>query len=332
MTRDLELTITAGTAALAATLTLPDAGPDAVAGRAPAVLLLPSLLPRDRDGKFDTVRHPGWFAPAGADDPGILARLAVALAGRGVASLRYDKRGCGLSEGTWEEAGLFTLIDDARDALGVLRGHDAVDATRIGLVGHGEGATLAMSVAAADPAVGPLTVIAAPARGWRDVLRRGVAERARRRLVQPAQPTDNHPFVRAWDRGLEELIERADRGEAQMRLPGRVDARPALGLALWEQLFRVQTGALATLQQRSVTVVHGDADAWVDPAEADLLIGILRDRGAPARVVVRGAGHDLDEAPPTLFRDLAADLRARLQPRRMPTVLLSLESPPSVPG
>ncbi len=247
-----------------------------------------------------------------------------------MASLRYDKRGCGRSDGSWDEAGLFTLIDDARDALAVLRGHDAVDASRIGMVGHGEGATLALSVAAADPAVGPLTMIGAPARGWRDVLRRGVAERARRR--QGARDEPDHRFVRAWDRGLEELIERADRGEAHMPVPWLAGERPTLGLALWEQLFRVQTGALATLQQRSVTVVHGADDAWVDPAEAELLAAILRDRGAPATLLVPRAGHDLDEAPPTVFRDLASDLRARLQARRMPTVLLSLESAPSVSG
>ncbi len=325
MARHLEQSITAGSATLAGTLTLPDA----VAGRVPAVLLLASLLPRDRDGRFDTVQHPGWFDSAKQAGPGILARLAAALADHGVASLRYDKRGCGQSDGSWEESGLFTLIDDARDALAVLRGHDEVDASRIGLVGHGEGATLALSVSAADPAVGPLTVIGAPARGWRDVLRRGVAERARR---PGARDKPGHRFIRAWDRGLEELIERADRGEAQMPVPWLGGERPTLGLALWEQLFRVQTGALATLQQRSVTIVHGEADAWVDPAEAALLAAILRDRGAPATIAVRGAGHDLVEAPPTVFRDLAADLRARLQPRRMPTVLLSLGSAPSVSG
>jgi pimeloyl-ACP methyl ester carboxylesterase len=326
MARHLEQPITAGSATLAGTLTLPDDAQERVS----AVLLLASLLPRDRDGRFDTLQHPGWFEPATESSPGILARLASALADHGVASLRYDKRGCGQSDGSWEECGLFTLIDDARDALAVLRGHADVDPARIGLVGHGEGATLALSVAAADPAVGPLTVIGAPARGWRDVLRRGVAERARRRRGDSPEP--NHRFIRAWDRGLEELIERADRGEARMSVPWLSGERPVLGLALWEQLFRVQTGALATLQQRSVTIVHGETDAWVDPAEAELLAAILRDRGAPATMVVRKGGHDLDEAPPTVFRDLAADLRARLQPRRMPTVLLSLETPPTVPG
>ncbi len=59
MARHLEQSITAGSATLAGTLTLPDEP----TGRVPAVLLLASLLPRDRDGRFDTVQHPGWFAP-----------------------------------------------------------------------------------------------------------------------------------------------------------------------------------------------------------------------------------------------------------------------------
>ena len=215
MARHLEQSITAGSATLAGTLTLPDAA----AGRVPAVLLLASLLPRDRDGRFDTVQHPGWFDSANQAGPGILARLAAALADHGVASLRYDKRGCGQSDGSWEESGLFTLIDDARDALAVLRGHDEVDASRIGLVGHGEGATLALSVSAADPAVGPLTVIGAPARGWRDVLRRGVAERARRHRGPGQARPSVHPCLGSWPRG-------AHRTCGPRRGP---DARPVAG-------------------------------------------------------------------------------------------------------
>ncbi len=139
---------------------------DSADDRWPAALLLPSFLPRDRDGRFDRERHPGWFAPPadgrsrrpGPDWP-------RALAARGVASLRYDKRGCGRSGGDWAAAGLFTLVDDARDAMAVLRGHAEIDPARIGVVGHGEGAWLAFSLAAADPAVGPLTTVGVPGAG-----------------------------------------------------------------------------------------------------------------------------------------------------------------------
>jgi pimeloyl-ACP methyl ester carboxylesterase len=316
-----EVRFTAGTIELVGTLTIPDAAPG-VDDRLPAALLLPSLLPRDRDGRWDRTRHPDWFAAAGDAGQGILARLADALANRGVATFRYDKRGCGASEGEWAAAGLFTLIDDARDALGVLRGQETVDLSRIGLIGHGEGAWLALSVAAADPAVGPLTLIGAPARSLRDVLRRGVAERSRRRAASDAEVPD--PFVTVLDRGVEELIERADRGEAEMSLPGGNGLAVTLGMAGWEPAFQIPARALATLQQRSITLVHGAADAWVDPEESLLLAAAMEPTAAPRRVVVPRAGHDLAEAPEALFRDLATDLAARLQPRRLPTVLLSI--------
>jgi uncharacterized protein len=323
MARNEELSIAAGRDTLRGTLTLPDAtaARDGAETRWPAALLLASFLPRDRDGRLDRVRHPCWFAESGPDD-GILARLAAALASRGVASLRYDKRGCGRSDGDWETAGAFTLVDDARDAIAALRGHDAVDAVRIGIVGHGEGGWLSLSVAAADPGIGPLTLIGAPARGLRDVLRRAVAERSRRDRGPGAEPP--HPFVAALDRGLEELVERAHRGEPEMALTLGVGQRITLGLAGWEQAMQIPARALATLQQRSVTVVHGAVDGWVDPDEAVLLAAALMSTAAPRRITVPGAGHDLTEARPELFRDLAADLAARLQPRRLPTVLLSI--------
>ena len=63
---------------------------------------------------------------------GLLARLAEALAARGVASLRVDPRGCGASEGAWESTALFTKIDDARDMLSAMRGHPQLDLRRTG--------------------------------------------------------------------------------------------------------------------------------------------------------------------------------------------------------
>jgi predicted esterase len=105
-------------------------------------------------------------------------------------------------------------------------------------------------------------------------------------------------------------------------LPG--GRRAVIGLPAWEQAMQVSTRALATLQRRSVTIVHGEADVWVDPDESVLLEAALRDVAAPCRLLVPAAGHDLDEASAGLWRDLAADLAARLQPRRLPTILLSI--------
>src|SRR5919109_440001 len=158
MPRAEAIAFRAGDEGLAGTLLLPD-GADHGA-RVPWAVLIASWLPRDRDGGWDRVAHPRWFAPEpGAErSRALLARLADALAVRGVASLRYDKRGCGGSGSRWEAADLFTLVDDARDALGAMRGRPELDLRRTGLVGHGEGAVVALSVAIADPAIAALAL------------------------------------------------------------------------------------------------------------------------------------------------------------------------------
>jgi alpha-beta hydrolase superfamily lysophospholipase len=319
--RSEELQVRAGDATLAGTLLLPDepAPPDR-RGRYPAVLLLPSWLPRDRDGAWDRVGHAAWFAPPAEAAAGLLARMANALAALGVATLRCDPRGCGASEGTWEATSLFTRIDDARDMLAAMRSHGSLDLRRTGIVGHGEGATLALSVAIGDPAVGALTLIGPSARSWRDVLRRGVAERTRTGADR------RHPIVRALDRWSEELIERAERREASMELHVR-DADPLhLDLAATEQAIHTPPLALASMLHRSVGLVHGADDAWADPDESALLQAALVEGGnQPGRRVLAATGHDLAEASDELIARLAADLAARLLPTELPPVLVAIE-------
>src|SRR5262245_23794087 len=98
MPRSENVRIRAGEIGLAATLALPD---DDRTERWPWVLLVPSWLPRGRDGGWDRAGHPDWFAPLDGSAPGLFARLADALATRDIASLRFDPRGCGESGGDW---------------------------------------------------------------------------------------------------------------------------------------------------------------------------------------------------------------------------------------
>jgi len=315
MVRWEELRFRAGDASLAGTLTLPDGE-----GRHPWAVLVGSWLPRDRDGGWDRARHADWYAPAVLDAPaGVLARLADALAAHGVASLRYDPRGCGDSEGSWERIDLFTRIDDARDAIGAMRSRRELDLRRTAIVGHGEGATVAVSVAIGDPAIGAVGLVAPPARSLRDVLRRGCAERAR-------TGTDReHPIVAALDRAAEELIERAERREHEMRL--RIDgSEVTIGLAGWEQGIHTPGLALVTMLHRNAVVVHGTADAWVHPAEGRLLAALLREAGNdPAVIEIEHAGHDLAEAAGERFDAIAGGLAARIVARELPPVLVAIE-------
>jgi alpha-beta hydrolase superfamily lysophospholipase len=320
MVRSEELTVRAGDDSLAGTLTLPDAPPPPDRrGRYPCALLLPSWLPRNRDGGWDRAGHPSWYAPA-TGDGALLALLAAALAARGVASLRCDTRGCGASEGAWEAVALFTKIDDARDMLAAMRSHAALDLRRTGIVGHGEGATLALAATVGDPAIAALTLIGPAARSWRDVLRRGVAARSR-------SGTDRgHPIVAALDRWSEDLIERAERREASFELGLPEGERVRMELAGVEQAIHTPPRALATMLHRSVTLVHGADDHWSHPDESALLAEVLTGAGnRPARRIVPAAGHDLAEVDDALIGELADDLAARLLPRDLPSVLVALE-------
>lgn len=73
------------------------------------------------------------------------AVISDALARVGIASLRYDDRGCGSSGGKFEEATTFDFADDARAALSCLRERGF---KKVGLIGHSEGGTIAFILGA----------------------------------------------------------------------------------------------------------------------------------------------------------------------------------------
>lgn len=114
---------------LAATLTLPKGKEDA-----PAVILIAGSGPNDRD---ETVfgHKPFWV-------------LADYLTRKGIAVLRYDKRGIGESEGEYSIATTQDFADDTEAAISYLKSRKEIDPSNIGLIGHSEGGVIAHMVAA----------------------------------------------------------------------------------------------------------------------------------------------------------------------------------------
>jgi uncharacterized protein len=131
---------------LAGTLELPGADQPA-----PAALLLVGSGEVDRDSD-----HPKLAL-------GVTRELAAALARAGIASLRYDKRGVGASGGDFLTTSFDEARQDATDALAALRRHPAIDPTRVLVIGHSEGAIHAISLAAADPSLAGLGILAGAA-------------------------------------------------------------------------------------------------------------------------------------------------------------------------
>ncbi|MDQ2769974.1 MAG: alpha/beta hydrolase [Bacteroidota bacterium] len=117
------------------------------AGPFPAVLLLPDFMPT---------------APLAASSR-LLDNLTAYLLRQGVAVLRLDDRGTGRSAAVPAATASAELAADAQSALNYLRSRPGIDPMRVGVLGHGNGANVALLAATQSPA--PAFVVALGAAG-----------------------------------------------------------------------------------------------------------------------------------------------------------------------
>ena len=129
---------------IAGTLCLPE-GVSAMKPTA-GVVLLGGTFGDTRDGDMAPERSP--YAGS-VPSSGLLRRIAHALAASGVATLRFDKRGCGESGGSARSADAESDLRDAYAAVRALRARPEID--RVGVFGHSAGASLACDIARAQP-------------------------------------------------------------------------------------------------------------------------------------------------------------------------------------
>jgi len=162
---------------LAGTLTKPPG-----AGPSPCVLLITGSGPQDRD---ETVFGHRPFLV-----------IADRLTRAGFAVLRVDDRGVGGSTGARDAATTQDFAADVRAGLAFLRQRTDVDAKRIGLLGHSEGALIAPMVAAdpkqhvafvvllAGPGVPGADILLAQGEAIGRAMGKGEADLAKERRVQ----------------------------------------------------------------------------------------------------------------------------------------------------
>ncbi|MFD2719134.1 alpha/beta hydrolase family protein [Hymenobacter monticola] len=113
---------------LAGTFTIPPGK-----GPFPAVVLVSDVGAQDREGT--------------TGDYHMMGSLADYLTRRGIAVLRYDDRGVGKSGGNTTTATTAMLVSDVQAAVNFLRSQLDVNINRIGVIGHGEGANVALLAA-----------------------------------------------------------------------------------------------------------------------------------------------------------------------------------------
>ena len=96
--------------------------------------------------------------------------LADQLTRLGIATLRYDDRGVGLSNGDQATGTSKDFANDAEGAHRFLKTAANIKRTKIGFIGHSEGALIAPMVAARNPDVAFVVMLAGPGVPGKDVI------------------------------------------------------------------------------------------------------------------------------------------------------------------
>jgi dienelactone hydrolase len=225
---------------LAGTFTRP-----AGAGRVPAVVTVTGSGPQDRDEASPAI--PGWRP---------FREMADTLARRGIAVLRLDDRGTGASGGDFASATSADFADDVRAALAYLRTRPDVDARRLAVVGHSEGGLIGPMVAAEDPALRALVVVAGPARTGREIIH-----------YQQRFAIESFPALSAASRDSMVAAARAELEEAAARQP-------------WLRFFLDHDPIPTARRVRTpVLVLQCETDRQVTPDQAVLLAAAFREGG-----------------------------------------------------
>lgn len=237
----------------------------------PAIVLVGGSGPTDRD-------ETAFGVP-------IMGHIAGALVDAGFLVVRYDKRGVGQSGGRAESATINDYVEDARAVVAWLQKRKDVDKRRIAVVGHSEGAWVALAAAARDKRIAAIAMIAAPAATGADVV-----------LEQQA---------RLFDRMKTPEAERQEKVALQQRINAAV-----LGKGTWEgvpesvrhtadtpwfQSYLAFDPARVMKDVRQpIVIIHGELDAQVPPHHADKLVevALARRRKAGVNVLkISGVNH-----------------------------------------
>ena len=241
---------------LAGTLSQP-AGtpPDGSKGRFPAIVLVGGSGSTDRDETVSGIA--------------IFGLLASPLADAGYYVLRYDKRGVGQSGGRAEAASLQDYAEDVRAAVQFLRKRKDVDPRRIVVLGHSEGALVALLAASRDDDIAGLVLAASPSGSGAEL----VLEQQAYLLGKMNMPEAE----RAQRIELQKRIQAAVLGEGTW--DGIPEPLKQQAETAWFQSFlRFTPESVMSRVKQPMLILHGEIDRQVPVHHADRLAELARAR------------------------------------------------------
>ncbi|MGE0463986.1 MAG: alpha/beta fold hydrolase [Vicinamibacterales bacterium] len=236
---------------LAGTITKP-AG---ATSRLPAVVLIGGSGPTDRD---ETV----FGIP-------VFGHLAKGLVEAGFTVVRYDKRGVGQSGGRAESATLNDYAEDARAVVRWLERRKDVDRNRIAVVGHSEGAAVAMILATREKRVKAVVLIAGTGTTGAEL----VLEQQRHQLDLMKMDASE----RAAKIALQEQIHAAVlKGTGWDGIPDGV--RKVADTPWFQSMLSFDPARVMKDVNQPVLIVQGELDVQVPPHHAEKLLAMAQAR------------------------------------------------------
>ena len=227
----------------------------AATGQLPAVVLIGGSGPTDRD---ETV----FGIP-------VFGHLARGLAEAGFVVVRYDKRGVGQSGGRVESVTLSDYAEDARSVVRWLERRPDVDKDRIAIVGHSEGAAVAMLLASREKRVRAATLVAGLGTTGAEL----VLEQQRHALDQLKLDASE----RAAKIALQEQIHAAVlKGTGWEGVPEAM--RRAADTPWFQSLLTFDPSKVMKDVDQPLLIVQGELDTQVPPHHADKLLALAQAR------------------------------------------------------
>lgn len=288
---DENVTIPAAGFNLAATISHP--GEElAVSGRLPAVVLVSSAEPVDRDEIVGGVP--------------IFAQLADHLADAGFLVVRYDKRAVGQSGGRAERAGIEDYATDVRAVVKYLTRRRDVDKKRIAAVGYAEGGWTALHAASKEKSIAAVVLLATPGTPGGDlVLEQQQLAFSRLQMTEEEKREKTDLQVR--------IHEAVRTGEGWEGIPPEL--RRQADTAWFQSFLAFDLDETMRKAKQPVLIVHGESDRRIPPHHAGRLADKARARKEPAGSavelnVVPGVNHLLVPGTGGADEDMASEERS----------------------
>jgi alpha-beta hydrolase superfamily lysophospholipase len=281
-----------GEVSLAGTLTIPNGG----GKRYPAALIISGSGSQDRDG------NPGTL--------GFYKLIAERLSANGMAVLRHDDRGVGKSAMPKTPTSYRDLVNDSKAAVQYLRGRSEIDPDRIVLIGHSEGGTTATIIAAEDPKIAAITLLAGAilANFEQLLLEQTIYQQALERTFDP-QDQEKYPQI------VRRLIAQIAEAKA-----GKTDSAPTDLREYLRQHLALDRAETFKRIRCPVLILQGERDALVLAHHAVAAARALTDAGNK-RVSLRifpNLSHIFTPSP--LDRSVAAEKKNQISPEVLETI------------